>query len=97
MRYNNETETGAQRYGVIMARLSSREKDNTAYPSTPEKQMEQPSGWCMTKDHEGCRYQFNHGRCGCTCHTLSKIQKTQIIEEVAFVANSNDPRPWRKI
>ena len=55
--------------------------------------MIQPSGWCMTKDHEGCQYQFNHGRCGCTCHTLSK---TQIIEEeVAFVADSNDPRPWR--
>jgi hypothetical protein len=96
MRYNSDTETGALRYGVIMARVSSREKDYTSYPFTPEKQMEQPSGWCMTQDHEGCKYQFNHGKCGCTCHTLSKIQKTQITEEVAFIADSNDPRPWRK-
>ena len=64
-----------------------------SYPYTPEKQLEHSSGWCMTSDHNGCKYQFNHGKCGCTCHT----QKTQIIEEeVAFVADSNDPRPWRK-
>jgi hypothetical protein len=64
---------------------------------TPEKQLEGPSGFCITEHHENCPYQFNHGKCGCTCHTLSKLQKTQIIkEEISSVADSNDPRPWRK-
>jgi hypothetical protein len=57
-----------------------------SYPYTPEIQLEHPSGWCMTNYHDGCKYQFNHGRCGCTCHTQIKQQKTQI----------EDPRPWRK-
>jgi hypothetical protein len=64
---------------------------------TPEKQLEGPSGFCITEHHENCPYQFNHGKCGCTCHTLSKLQKTQIAkEENDSVANSSDPRPWRK-
>jgi hypothetical protein len=56
-----------------------------SYPYTPEKQLETSSGWCMTNHHDGCKYQFDHGRCGCTCHTQTKQQKTQI----------EDPRPWR--
>ena len=64
---------------------------------TPERQLEGPSGFCITEHHDNCPYQFNHGKCGCTCHTLSKLQKTQIIkEEISSVADSNDPRPWRK-
>ena len=64
---------------------------------TPERQLEGPSGFCITEHHNNCPYQFNHGKCGCTCHTLSKLQKTQTIkEEISSVADSNDPRPWRK-
>ena len=43
---------------------------------TPDKQMEHGSGWCITGYHDGCRYQFNHGKCGCECHT--QTPKTQI-------------------
>lgn len=35
---------------------------------TPDRQLEHPSGWCMTSDHEGCKYRFDHGKCGCICH-----------------------------
>jgi hypothetical protein len=64
---------------------------------TPERQLEGPSGFCITEHHNNCPYQFNHGKCGCTCHTLSKLQKTQTIkEEISSVADSSDPRPWRK-
>ena len=50
--------------------MARRKKDNDflVYPYTPEKQNEFPSGWCMTGDHKGCRYQFDHGKCGCKCH-----------------------------
>jgi len=72
-------------------------KDLTTPIPTPERQLEQSSGFCITEHHENCPYQFNHGKCGCTCHTLSKLQKTQIAkEENDSVANSSDPRPWRK-
>jgi hypothetical protein len=65
-----------------------------SYPYTPEIQLEHPSGWCMSNYHDGCKYQFNHGKCGCKCHT--QTPKTQVVrEEVAFIADSNDPRPWR--
>ena len=77
--------------------MARRKKDESFVPlPTPERQLTHPSGWCIDADHEGCRYQFNHGKCGCTCHTLSKTQKTQIVkEEVVSIADSNDPRPWR--
>jgi hypothetical protein len=69
-----------------------KKEDLFSYPYTPEKQLEHPSGWCMTSDHAGCKYQFNHGKCGCTCHT----QKAQPVkEEIVSIANSDDPRPWR--
>lgn len=71
-----------------------KKEDLLSYPYTPEKQLEHPSGWCMTSDHAGCRYQFNHGKCGCNCHT--QTPKTQVArEEVVSIADSNDPRPWR--
>jgi hypothetical protein len=69
-------------------------KDLSFSSHTPERQLTCSSGWCMTKDHEGCQYQFDHGKCGCTCHT--QTPKTQVVREnVAFIADSNDPRPWR--
>ena len=72
-----------------MARLTQK-KDIATSPYTPERQLEQPSGWCMTKDHDGCRYQFDHGKCGCTCHTETKTEKTFNKLE------GNDPRPWKE-
>jgi hypothetical protein len=62
-----------------------KKEDVLSYPYTPERQLVQPSGFCMTKDHDGCRYQFNHGKCGCKCHTEIKQEKIQKV----------DPRPWR--
>ena len=69
--------------------------DPREYIPTPDRQLEHPSGWCMTNDHDKCKYQFDHGKCGCSCHT--KTQKTQKPKEkIAIIANSDDPRPWRK-
>lgn len=54
--------------------MARRKKDNDflMYPYTPEKQNEFPSGWCMTGHHDGCKYQFDHGKCGCNCHKEKK-------------------------
>ena len=83
--------------------------DPREYIPTPDRQLEHPSGWCMTNDHAGCKYQFDHGKCGCDCHI--KAQKTQRPREkvMAIVdapkkrgrppktaSNSSDPRPWRQ-
>ena len=43
----------------------------------------------MTSHHDSCRYQFDHGRCGCICHTQA------VKEKVVSIANSDDPRPWK--
>lgn len=51
-----------------MAGRKSAKSEMMEYPYTPEKQLDGKSGWCMTNDHDGCRYQFNHGKCGCNCH-----------------------------
>jgi hypothetical protein len=58
-----------------MARRRTKKDDATEYIPTPERQLEHPSGWCMTNDHAGCRYQFNHGKCGCSCHTTTPPKK----------------------
>ena len=42
---------------------------------TPEKQLKYPSGFCMTGHHENCKHQFDHGKCGCTCHGPVVIPK----------------------
>ena len=53
----------------------ARKKDEDYLPiPTPEKQLTQSSGWCMTQNHNGCFYQFRHGKCGCKCH--EKYQDT---------------------
>jgi hypothetical protein len=76
-----------------MARRRSRkELDYLSYQHTPDRQLEHPSGWCMTDYHEGCKHQFNHGKCGCKCHTV----KENIIKKSTPLVDSNDPRPWRK-
>lgn len=84
-------------------RRSKKEQDFLTYPYTPDRQLEHPSGWCMTNDHDGCKYQFDHGKCGCKCHT--QTQKTQqsptkkrvVTKEVKTVTDQvNDPRPWKK-
>jgi hypothetical protein len=79
-----------------MARRSRKEIDYLTYQHTPEKQLEHPSGWCMTDYHEGCKYQFNHGRCGCSCHSkttsIKKINTKKSISE----DSDQDPRPWVK-
>ena len=67
-------------------------KDLTTPIPTPERQLEGPSGFCITEHHDNCPYQFNHGKCGCTCHT----QKVNTIKKTMTDAGSNDPRPWRK-
>lgn len=72
-----------------MARLKQK-KDLATSPYTPERQLEQPSGWCMTQDHNGCRYQFDHGKCGCKCHTEIKTEK------IFNKLEGNDPRPWKE-
>jgi hypothetical protein len=46
----------------------NKKDDVVLYPHTPEKQLTQPSGFCMTGHHETCPYQFSHGKCGCQCH-----------------------------
>ena len=30
----------------------------------------------MTADHNGCKYQFDHGKCGCSCHLAPKSGKS---------------------
>jgi hypothetical protein len=52
-----------------MAR-TKKNADYLSYPYNPEIQLEYPSGWCMTNYHDGCKYQFNHGKCGCECHKI---------------------------
>lgn len=60
---------------------------DSTIPYTPEKQLETNSGWCITKDHERCPYQFTFGKCGCSCHLQEKKESAIIADE--------DPRPWR--
>jgi hypothetical protein len=94
----------------VVARRSK--KSDTEFIPTPDRQMEMPSGFCMTGHHHDCKYTFISGKCGCDCHT--QTPKTQIVrEEVAFIADSTiddtiidvtneelivieDPRPWIK-
>lgn len=64
------------------------------YPDKSHVQLKSSSGYCMTKDHGGCKYQFNHGKCGCDCHLQPSSDK---ITQKAIASDSNeDPRPWRK-
>lgn len=49
--------------------MALRKKEESFVPdATPEKQLTGSSGWCIDADHDGCPYQFNHGKCGCKCH-----------------------------
>lgn len=86
-------------------------KDLLTPEPTPDRQLTHPSGWCMTNEHAGCKYQFDHGKCGCGCHIApksvkiartkvsddSKTQKTQKKPKaVAPIADTTDPRPWKR-
>jgi len=42
------------------------------WPDNSHIQLEHPSGWCITEDHNKCPYQFKHGKCGCICHKEKK-------------------------
>lgn len=78
----------------MVRRRNKKMDDYLNYPYTPDRQLETPSGWCMTNHHNGCKHQFDSGKCGCKCHL--QTQKTQPVrEEVAVIADSSDPRPWR--
>jgi hypothetical protein len=48
--------------------MRKRKKEDYAPDPTPDKQLEQSSGWCMTNYHKQCKYQFSFGKCGCKCH-----------------------------
>lgn len=70
IRYNYDTETGARVMEKIVVR---KKKDESFVPvPTPERQLESPSGFCITEHHENCPHQFNHGICGCICHKEKK-------------------------
>lgn len=67
-------------------------KDLLVPEPTPDRKLTHPSGWCMTNYHNECKYQFDHGKCGCDCH----IQKTQKKRNAATtIMNNDDPRPWK--
>ncbi len=55
-----------------MASVRKKREDLTTPIPTPERQLEGPSGFCITEHHENCPYQFNHGKCGCICHKEKK-------------------------
>jgi hypothetical protein len=90
-----------------MARRGRRSlKDLLTPDPTPDRQLEHPSGWCMTLTHELCPYQFDHGKCGCECHVAKESPAKRgrpkkaegikpdliIVDETAPV----DPRPWKR-
>jgi len=62
-----------------MARPRKPKGELTGSPYTPDRQLTMPSGFCITGHHEDCLVKFNHGICGCKCHTKIK----------------QDPRPWK--
>ncbi len=69
----------------MVARRSK--KSDTEFIPTPDRQMEMPSGFCMTGHHHDCKYIFISGKCGCDCHT--QTPKTQIVrEKVTFTGNT---------
>lgn len=86
-------------------------KDLLTPDPTPDKQLAHPSGWCMTGHHDDCRYQFNHGKCGCDCHLDPKLRavKAEAVADdkpkrrtrvpkptVESTIDEDDPRPWKR-
>lgn len=70
MRAGSNPALGTKEDGL--ARRKKSDADHTVYIATPDRQLETPSGWCITKDHDRCPYQFSHGKCGCKCHKEKK-------------------------
>ena len=60
---------------------------------TPDRQLEHPSGWCMTGYHKECKYQFDHGKCGCSCHVDPKLVK---IEQTTESSDNEAPAPKKR-
>lgn len=53
--------------------MARKKKEEGYVPDpTPDKQLDHPSGWCMTSDHKNCPHQFMFGKCGCKCHKETK-------------------------
>jgi hypothetical protein len=52
--------------------MAKNKKNDIDWPDNSHVQLESPSGWCITKDHDKCKYQFTHGKCGCKCHKEKK-------------------------
>ena len=77
-------------------RQNKKQEDYLAYPYTPDRQLETPSGWCMTDYHDGCPQQFNHGKCGCDCHSAPAPEKKRGRPKKETLTIDNDPRPWKR-
>ena len=68
--YTYTTETGVELRRKMGKKKRSVEDD---WPDpTPDRQLERSSGWCSTGYHDGCKYQFTFGKCGCDCHKEKK-------------------------
>jgi len=50
----------------------AKKKESYAPEPSPDKVLKDKSGWCMTQDHKGCKYQFTFGKCPCDCHKKEK-------------------------
>ena len=82
---------------IKMTGPRKKKESATDFIPTPDRQMEIPSGFCITGHHDDCKYIFIAGKCGCDCHT--QIPKTQIVREEIEIEEDliivEDPRPWR--
>ena len=70
--YVGSNPTARAKKGENMPRIRKKIEDYLDYPDKSHVQLESPSGWCITKDHNECPYQFRHGKCGCKCHKETK-------------------------
>lgn len=82
---------------VAMAARKRRVKDDPSrFIPTPDRQLEHPSGFCITGHHNNCKYQFDHGKCGCDCHHKKKLVKGDNPTTTLHEGGIQDPRPWVK-
>jgi hypothetical protein len=69
--YNVVTEIGAWKSEATGMGRRKKEEDHRPIP-TPDRQLKTKSGWCSTGYHNGCKYRFTFGKCGCDCHKEKK-------------------------
>lgn len=86
-----------------MARRRKNLNDLLTPEPTPDRQLAHPSGWCITGHHTDCRFSFNHGKCGCSCHVAPVTNKRgrpknteEISENNTDTTDNVDPRPWKR-